>query len=498
MLRTAWLALLLLGCTPSARLPDPSPVTPPIASVVVAPAPPQRPDLSGQESFVVVRDGMLFGRTSVEWTPTEAGGLVEKSVLTLEMKKDGVTLRAVTVSTVEYDAELRVVSSSGVTREADATTETHSRRDGAKVVVRLVSPAHTDQYELVIPPGAGSELATFHELRREVLAGASFPRKRSYEALDEDARVFETHTLTLLGRETIEGREGYRFESFDGERKTGGVLDDRGMPIVLEASGLVAAREGLKLAEAKGTASFSSELPLEGALPPATERTVQVLVDGDDPKADPIFVDGPYQRVVREEGRYVLTLSARRATLRDSPALPIPDLPPEVRKYLAATPTAQSEDEAIVALSKKIVGDQRDSRKAARAIATWVYKNLEKTDGVRGAASAVETLVARRGDCTEHTSLVVALARAAGIPARGTGGIVLVAGKKPSAGYHAWPELWLGEWVVLDAALGVLDVSANYLFLEHDEPGDPSSDGLVRMLGKSKIVVPAVTPSKAR
>jgi len=161
----------------------------------------------------------------------------------------------------------------------------------------------------------------------------------------------------------------------------------------------------------------------------------------------------------------------------------------EVAKYLEPTAESQSRDAAIVAQAKEIVGAETDSRKAALAIAQWVYENLDKADGVRGAATAVETLKAKRGDCTEHAALLTALARAVGIPARNTAGIVLVADRKARAGYHAWPELWLGEWVVLDAALGDFDVGPKYIWLRYDEPGEPDPSSMVRLMGKTKVVL---------
>jgi transglutaminase-like putative cysteine protease len=117
-----------------------------------------------------------------------------------------------------------------------------------------------------------------------------------------------------------------------------------------------------------------------------------------------------------------------------------------------------------------------------------VFQKLDKRDGARGAASAVETLKAKAGDCTEHTALTVALARAAGIPARAAGGIVLIPGPKSQAGYHAWPELWLGEWVVMDPALGELDTGPRYILLGYDEPGEARGEAkLVRLLGRAAI-----------
>src|SRR2546426_3966679 len=63
---------------------------------------------------------------------------------------------------------------------------------------------------------------------------------------------------------------------------------------------------------------------------------------------------------------------------------------------------------------------------------------------------ALRALEARLGDCNEHAVLYVALARAAGLPARTAAGLVPVHGRFY---YHAWAEVYLGDWVAVDPML---------------------------------------------
>jgi transglutaminase-like putative cysteine protease len=62
-------------------------------------------------------------------------------------------------------------------------------------------------------------------------------------------------------------------------------------------------------------------------------------------------------------------------------------------------------------------------------------------------ASAAKVLESRRGDCNEFTTLYVALARAAGLPARTVAGLIYLNGRFY---YHAWPEVYLAGWVAVD------------------------------------------------
>jgi transglutaminase-like putative cysteine protease len=72
------------------------------------------------------------------------------------------------------------------------------------------------------------------------------------------------------------------------------------------------------------------------------------------------------------------------------------------------------------------------------------------------------------GDCNEHTALYVAMARAAGIPARIAVGLVFVHG---AFYYHAWPEVYVdrttssGLWLPVDPTLNQFPADATHIRL---------------------------------
>ena len=150
--------------------------------------------------------------------------------------------------------------------------------------------------------------------------------------------------------------------------------------------------------------------------------------------------------------------------------------------FLKPTLFVHSDDPRIKALAAKIVGGERDAYPAARKIRSWVYKNLRKV-GTAALSNAVETLQARSGDCTEHTVLFVALARAAGIPAREVAGITCIEGGKGFY-FHAWPEVWAGEWVAMDPTLGQ-DV-ADPTHIKFAEGGGEQLFKIVGLFGRMK------------
>src|SRR6185503_1442450 len=90
---------------------------------------------------------------------------------------------------------------------------------------------------------------------------------------------------------------------------------------------------------------------------------------------------------------------------------------------------------------------ERNPARAAEMLTHWVHQSVRRTVGPGQFPSAHHVLETRRGDCNEATTLYVALARAAGLPARSVAGLIYLNGRFY---YHAWAEVFLGEWVALD------------------------------------------------
>jgi transglutaminase-like putative cysteine protease len=177
------------------------------------------------------------------------------------------------------------------------------------------------------------------------------------------------------------------------------------------------------------------------------------------------------------------TLVVRRESARRAPyTLPWRRGGP-LEQALESTPLIQADDERIVAAARAIVGDATEPVHAARLLNDWVYRTLRK-DVTVSVPSALQVLDARRGDCNEHTVLYVALARAIGLPARTAVGLVHIRGRFY---YHAWPEVWLGDWVAVDPTLGQFPADASHLrFLTG---GLARQVELIRLIGRLQLEV---------
>ena len=135
----------------------------------------------------------------------------------------------------------------------------------------------------------------------------------------------------------------------------------------------------------------------------------------------------------------------------------------DLREALEPEPLIQSDDERIINRARQVTARRaswrQDPKEVARQLTNSVYGMLDKqiTFSVPNAVQVLET---RRGDCNEHTVLYVAMARALGLPARTAVGLVYLNG---SFFYHAWPEVWLGEWVAVDPTFGQYPADAAHI-----------------------------------
>ena len=151
--------------------------------------------------------------------------------------------------------------------------------------------------------------------------------------------------------------------------------------------------------------------------------------------------------------------------------------------FLDAEPLLEVENPEIVALALRLRGTETNPRIVAERINKWLYDSLEKKITV-GVPSALQTLRKRSGDCNEHAQLYVALARAAGIPARVAAGLAFLDGKFY---YHAWPEIWLERFVAVDPTFGQFPADASHLRFTIGGLGKQAE--LLRLMGALNIDV---------
>lgn len=172
------------------------------------------------------------------------------------------------------------------------------------------------------------------------------------------------------------------------------------------------------------------------------------------------------QLLAGEGGRQRLsgdTLIVTRERAPQARATPyrLPNRDTALARWLQPEPLIQSWDPRIGAQARMIVGGGRDRSpaRAAELLTHWVHANVRRAVTL-SVPSAEKVLEARRGDCNEATTLYVALARSAGLPARTVSGLIYLNGRFY---YHAWPEVFIGSWVAVDPTFDQYPADAAHL-----------------------------------
>jgi hypothetical protein len=190
-------------------------------------------------------------------------------------------------------------------------------------------------------------------------------------------------------------------------------------------------------------------------------------------------IDGSRQSL---SGR-ILAVKKERPPFKASYTIPYRGNDDKLLYYLRPEMLIQSEDPEIMTLTKRIVEDIKDPFMAANMILGWVFENLEKKPVV-SIPDAREILKYGKGDCNEHATLLTALFRAAGIPARVVVGLVYKDGRFY---YHAWNEAYINKWISMDATLKQMPVDATHIKLV--DGGIEKQIQIVGMIGNLEFTI---------
>ncbi|HET6440288.1 MAG TPA: transglutaminase domain-containing protein [Anaeromyxobacter sp.] len=196
-------------------------------------------------------------------------------------------------------------------------------------------------------------------------------------------------------------------------------------------------------------------------------------------------------------GTALLTVTARPPAAadpaRDTPLSKAAD--GADREDLEPTLEADADAPAVAALARQVAGGAPGAYAAARLLSDHVYKLLKKAYGASH-DRASDVLVAEEGDCTEHSILTVALARALHIPAREVQGLVYAryADGQDALYWHAWVEIRsAGEWIAIDPTFGQAVADASHIAL-----GSGNRLDTVGLLGSLKVADVEVRETTAR
>ncbi len=154
---------------------------------------------------------------------------------------------------------------------------------------------------------------------------------------------------------------------------------------------------------------------------------------------------------------YSYKVSRRDFVMKDFPKQELPFSKKEFARYLRATSFGPTSGK-VKALALEITRYENGVVGKARAIYNWIVANMYRDEGIKGCGyGKVERLITTRGGkCADISSVFVALARSAGVPAREIFSIRMPAGKTGdmTKNQHCWAEFYDPGygWVPVDPA----------------------------------------------
>jgi transglutaminase-like putative cysteine protease len=374
--------------------------------------------------------------------------------------------------------------------------ESAFRGDGGNRSLRVTCGPKTCKAEITAADGTKTtEIPnpgeTAEQLAAAQLAAATCKAVSGPQLQSDDLRV-KKMTNRYVGRTTL-GGGGVEVpvsiveELEDGDRVAPRVLvsDDGRILETRVGDGMVIKVEPAELARRLDAVDLFSTLrvPLPGPLPREVPMAITYGLRGVPRGFD---LDDPRQRArPGAEGETILTVTAREPAAQ-APGRDVPRGKPAERgdEDQATTIEIDWDHPGIRALAAATVGTTPGAWAASKKLSNEVYRRMEKVYG-QSRDRASEILQEGKGDCTEHTRLFVALARASGIRAREVKGLVYANYGQGGPGlyWHAWPEVKVGdEWIAVDPTFGQDVADATHIAL-----GRGSRQDAIALVGALKV-----------
>ena len=153
----------------------------------------------------------------------------------------------------------------------------------------------------------------------------------------------------------------------------------------------------------------------------------------------------------------------------------------EFASYLTPDSFIQSRHPKIIHQARTLAGGIKSPLEIVERITNWVFESLVKRPTM-SVPSAVDVLETKVGDCNEHAVLSAALLRAAGVPTRVAVGVLYYSGRFY---YHAWIEVYWGQWMAVDPLLGQIPADATHIrFLTG---GLDRQTEMIRVIGRLEV-----------
>ncbi len=357
----------------------------------------------------------------------------------------------------------------------------------------------TTESEVAVPPDTISEHTGVESLFRE---GLKIGDKRNLHIFSFDLLKPVKIEIEVEGQDTLtyqsEKKEVYVL------RQTMDIMNGITAKVWLDADGVNYRTETPMMGFALITAKTDKKTALRGIEEIDVVLKTRILPSGGQParnakdfEADVTLTSGSLRDAIMSNSRQKLEVKSKhvgRLSIQVPPvaAADCPDLPIQNAEgeFLGASAYIQTDAPAIRAKAQEILDGEVNAWRAAEKLCGWVHTAISEKKMSGGFASSLTALESLSGDCTEHTVLFIALARAAGIPARICSGVVY---SKDAFYYHFWPEVYVGTWVQMDPTLGQTIADATHIQLGGGKLESDNlmefAEGVFRTLNQLEIAI---------
>jgi hypothetical protein len=431
--------------------------------------------------------GEKIGFSVSQIVPSDAGYELQEDGQ-LQMTLLGATTAARLSTRVQVDKAFNPSAFSFSLDPGTGPLHVEGRLDGLRLDLRITTPSGTRSESRTLEEAPNLSLSLS---RRLAAQGLSAGQRHTFSVFDPATLSNAPMTVEVGPREVLRIADrplpAFRVTmSFSGISSTSWITDVG--EVVREESpmGMLVVREPREQAMAL---AVSREIQLDlydaAAVVPKPERRIddpgsvqrlRVRLRGTDLSAPEL--QGAGQRVEGDE-----------IEIRDARDLPAVRREADLERYLAPEAFLEADAPEIVAEAGRASAGLAGGAAKAERLVRHVNALLEKHPTV-SLPSALEVLRTRVGDCNEHTALFVALARAAGIPARIAVGLVSLRG---AFYYHAWSEVWLeagsglGRWIPVDPTLNQFPADLTHIRLARG--GLEKQAVIVGMIGRLQMQV---------
>lgn len=365
--------------------------------------------------------------------------------------------------------DLRPVSFSLIQEVNGHRQRVEGRVKNDMLVYQVINKGYNKERSIPFPSNITVASTYFLNIGRN---GLEVGAKGAVPVFVEALQALSVVEYEILRREKMEGADVFVIgQRVEGMESTLWVTEAGSVIREVSAQGFESRRESKEAAQALADETLTmsgfitlSLVKLKGEIISPRKKRRLVLKLSNLPDLVPMDHRQKILKSEKENNRYSVTLEvlSEEPVQRVAP-FPVKSFP----ELLEDSPESQSAHPEIIALARQLVKGRKDAWEAALSINRWVYKNMEKA--LVDTVTALDALHDRRGECQSHANLFVALARAAGIPARVISGLVY-SNEYNGFLYHAWPEVYVGEWRALDPTFGQDIVDATHIKLSEGEP----------------------------